>query len=277
MLRSRVRLKSVPLLAGCILLAACSQTLDDPPGPQSARSSLSRQSPGYGNQLQYHPRQRTTQDQAPLGRRIDPPVASQPEPHQYAAKPSRQRWQMTPAVPRQHPHPVARPVQPRYAEPASPSGHQRTQQPRYDLTGVARWIGPSWRGHVTKQANVSIRWPLPQPIRPFPCHRTPTSRTGPTSAPVLVRINDRTPRRHGKAILVSQRVARLLAFDKVESTFVAVQYAGKAPLGGGQAYELAFLGRQPWHRPHTRLRPDDSQLSRRYPPPVYPRWDNSQR
>jgi rare lipoprotein A (peptidoglycan hydrolase) len=172
-----------------------------------------------------------------------------------------------------------------------PRGTSGRVQPSYRQHGVARWMGASWAGHVTttQERFDPDRLTGAHASLPLPSYLYVTNRTN--GRTVLIRINDRPSaaagRGDGTVVVVSRRVADLLDFSRHGSTNVELQYAGPAGLRSSGQHEESFLRRQPWYGPRAgRMAQAGSEhagasgheaTNQRYPPPAYPRWDNTQR
>lgn len=223
-----------------------------------------------------------------------PPPAYQTPP----AAPVRERsYALAPPVER---HPMPEPdwsAQATAPQPAPSYGQRTTEyprtepavagaapEPRYQRRGWAGWIGKSWRGHRTTSGEMfdADRLTGAHDSFPIPSFAYVTNRRN--GRTVLVRINDRVPYAHGRAVIVSRRAAELLDFRSDGRADVDLQYAGPAAPVVSDTHEMAFLGKQPWYRPETAgaARPAPAppaipNAGRRYPVPRYPRWDNTQR
>ncbi len=168
-----------------------------------------------------------------------------------------------------------------------PRGTPRRVQPSYRRHGVARWMGASWAGHVTttQERFDPDRLTGAHATLPLPSYLYVTNRVN--GRTVLIRINDRPSvaagRGDGTVVVVSRRVADLLDFSRHGSTNVELQYAGPAGLHSSGQHEESFLRRQPWYGPgagrmaHAAGANGSGATDQRYPPPAYPRWDNTQR
>lgn len=158
------------------------------------------------------------------------------------------------------------------------------QEPQFQRRGGARWIGQSWRGHQTSSGEMfdAERLTGAHASLPIPSFLYVTNRAN--GRTVLIRINDRVPASSDRVVIVSQRAAELLAFRGAGRAMVDLQYGGPAAPTANQKHEMAFLQKQPWFSPSllsTRGYPNGavtaSRSASRYPPPNYPRWDNTQR
>ena len=167
-----------------------------------------------------------------------------------------------------------------------PQGPSRTQ-PSYRRQGVARWMGASWSGYVTttQERFDPDRLTGAHASLPLPSYLYVTNRMN--GRTVLIRINDRPSSAagsdNGTVVVVSRRVADLLDFSRQGSANVELQYAGPAGLTSSGQHEESFLRRQPWYSPGAGQVAQAGGGSgggagdQRYPPPAYPRWDNTQR
>jgi rare lipoprotein A (peptidoglycan hydrolase) len=160
-------------------------------------------------------------------------------------------------------------------------------QPSYRRQGGARWMGASWSGHVTttQERFDPDRLTGAHASLPLPSYLYVTNRMN--GRTVLIRINDRPSAAAGSdggtVVVVSRRVADLLDFSRQGSANVDLQYAGPAGLMSTGQHEESFLRRQPWYSPGAGQVAQAASGSwseagdQRYPPPTYPRWDNTQR
>jgi len=183
----------------------------------------------------------------------------------------------------------ALPAKPRSAPVGAAAAQtKKTNQtpPAFEPTGWARWMGPSWKGHVTKSGEIfdPARLTAAHETLPIPSFLYVTNRAN--GRTVLVRINDRAPGSKGRAVIVSEMAANLLGFREAGRTRVDLQYAGPAAKRPNQKHEQAFLRHQPWFRldmlrtnqpKRTQEAKPKTQITRRYPKPSYPRWDQTTR
>lgn len=158
--------------------------------------------------------------------------------------------------------------------------------PDYEPTGWARWMGGSWRGHITVSGEAFDpgRLTAAHPSLPLPSYLYVTNRAN--GRTVLVRVNDRVPPSADRIVAISERAARVLAFVEKGRAQVDIQYAGPAGKAPTSVHEERFLRRQPWF-PRSQaaakttksggadtLPRQDTGDRRR---PLYPRWDNTRR
>ncbi|MFY0615475.1 MAG: hypothetical protein JXQ99_28360 [Hyphomicrobiaceae bacterium] len=203
------------------------------------------------------------------------PIVAPVSPHRSG--PRRQTYALAPRVERHTLPNVER--RPRRAVPPVSSN-----EPSYDRTGWARWIGRSWLGHKTATGEMfdARRLTGAHASLPLPSFVYVTNKQN--GRTILIRINDRVPAAKGRTIVVSQRAAELLGFRGAGRVRVDLQYGGPASPVPNEKHERAFLKQQPWYRnrnatarPASRTPVIQPRPGGRYPKPTYPRWDNTRR
>lgn len=168
----------------------------------------------------------------------------------------------------------------------APVGQNAGRKPNYEPSGWARWMGRSWRGHVTASGETfdPERLTAAHPSLPLPSYLYVTNRAN--GRTVLLRVNDRVPASSDRIVAISKRAAALLVFIDQGRAQVDIQYAGPAGKAPTSLHEEAFLREQPWfsHRKSSteaerpiKLGKSASAIGTGQRPPLYPRWDNTRR
>lgn len=120
------------------------------------------------------------------------------------------------------------------------------EEPGYDRTGVASWYGDDFHGRKTANGEIYDMNALSaaHTTLPMPSYVWVTNLENGRS--LLVRVNDRGPYAHDRAIDLSRAAARALGSEGRGLSQVRVRFAGPAPLNGDDRREQAFLRSQPW-------------------------------
>jgi rare lipoprotein A len=115
-------------------------------------------------------------------------------------------------------------------------------RPLYSAIGLASWYGAELHGHPTA---IGERFDMrsltaAHKTLPLPCYARVTNLSNNRS--IVVRVNDRGPFTRGRIMDVSERVAKLLDFNRLGVAKVKVEYVGKAaPAGSDEAALVASL------------------------------------
>lgn len=122
------------------------------------------------------------------------------------------------------------------------------EEPGYEKSGLGSWYGDDFHGRKTANGEIFNKHALTaaHPTLPLPSYVYVTNLEN--NRTVLVRVNDRGPYAGGRIIDLSHAVAHHLDFENKGLVHVRVRYAGRAPLGGDDSQERAFLAKQPWSR-----------------------------
>jgi rare lipoprotein A len=107
------------------------------------------------------------------------------------------------------------------------------------IVGISSYYGPGFHGRPTADGEIFDRNAITAANKtlPIPCYARVTNLVNRRS--IIVRVNDRGPYVAGRVLDVSERVARLLAFNGGLSR-VRIDYLGKAgPAGAGDQRALA--------------------------------------
>lgn len=125
-------------------------------------------------------------------------------------------------------------------------------QSGYDETGKASWYGSDFDGKATANGETYDMRGLSAAHKTLPMPSYVYVTNLKNNRTIMVRVNDRGPFKPGRIIDLSSRAARELGFHHHGIAQVRVQYAGRAPLGGDDRRERAYLAKQSWHRRASR-------------------------
>ena len=133
--------------------------------------------------------------------------------------------------------------------------------PHYHADGLASWYGDDFHGRSTANGEVFDLNGISaaHPTLPLPCYARVTNLSNGRS--LIVRVNDRGPYHGNRIIDVSTRAAHLLGFHNRGTTWVRVEYVGRAPIEGSDDRVLAATLRQDEPAPS----PSTHQACRRHP------------
>ncbi len=112
--------------------------------------------------------------------------------------------------------------------------------PNLKQTGTASWYGNAFHGRLTANGEIYDMNMLSaaHPTMPLPSYARVTNKANGNS--VIVRVNDRGPYAHGRAIDLSRKAAEMLAYTDTGTAQVNIEYIGRAPVNGNDdAYLLA--------------------------------------
>lgn len=118
------------------------------------------------------------------------------------------------------------------------------ENPHYRAEGYASWYGDDFHGRETANGEIFDLNGISaaHPTLPLPCYARVSNLANGRS--IIVRVNDRGPYHGDRIIDVSVRVARLLGFHERGTTWVRVEYVGRAPLQGSDDRVLAATLRE---------------------------------
>lgn len=116
--------------------------------------------------------------------------------------------------------------------------------PSYQADGLASWYGDDFHGRMTANGEVFDLNGISaaHPTLPLPSYVRVTNLSNRRS--IIVRVNDRGPFRGDRIIDVSVKAAQLLGFYTNGTTWVRVEYIGRAPIEGSDDRSLAATLRQ---------------------------------
>ena len=108
----------------------------------------------------------------------------------------------------------------------------------YAREGWASWYGTAFHGRLTANGEVFDRQSIAaaHPTLPLPSYVRVTNLVNKRS--MVVRVNDRGPYERGRLIDVSEAAAEALEFRRRGTTYVRVEYLGKASLAGSDDAKL---------------------------------------
>ncbi len=112
--------------------------------------------------------------------------------------------------------------------------------PSFKQTGTASWYGDAFHGRLTANGEIYDMNMLSaaHPTMPLPSYARITNKANGNS--LIVRVNDRGPYAHGRAIDLSRKAAELLDYTGAGTAQVNIEYIGRAPVNGNDdAYLLA--------------------------------------
>ena len=115
-----------------------------------------------------------------------------------------------------------------------------TVDPHFKQTGTASWYGDAFHGRLTANGEIYDMNMLSaaHPTMPLPSYARVTNKANGNS--VIVRVNDRGPYAHGRAIDLSRKAAQMLDYTGTGTAQVNIEYIGRAPVNGNDdAYLLA--------------------------------------
>jgi rare lipoprotein A len=116
--------------------------------------------------------------------------------------------------------------------------------PHYKAVGLASWYGDDFHGRYTANGEIFDLNGISaaHPTMPLPSYARVTNLANGRS--LIVRVNDRGPYAGNRIIDLSARSAKLLGFYERGTTWVRVEYAGRAPLQGSDDRVLAATLRE---------------------------------
>ena len=118
------------------------------------------------------------------------------------------------------------------------------ENPHYRAEGLASWYGDDFHGRYTANGEIFDLNGISaaHPTLPLPSYVRVTNLANGRS--LIVRVNDRGPFHNDRIIDVSVRAAHLLGFYRRGTTWVRVQYVGRAPMQGSDDRVLEATLRQ---------------------------------
>src|SRR5262249_50903052 len=107
------------------------------------------------------------------------------------------------------------------------------ENPSYRAEGIASWYGPDFHGRPTANGEIFDMNGISgaHPTLPMPSYLRVTNLTNGRS--IIVRVNDRGPYARERVVDLSIGAAKALDFYAQGLTRVRIEYAGRAPLNGG--------------------------------------------
>lgn len=104
--------------------------------------------------------------------------------------------------------------------------------PNFKQTGTASWYGNAFHGRLTANGEIYDMNMLSaaHPTMPLPSYARVTNKINGNS--VIVRVNDRGPYAHGRAIDLSRKAAEMLDYTGKGTAQVNIEYIGRAPVNG---------------------------------------------
>jgi rare lipoprotein A len=118
------------------------------------------------------------------------------------------------------------------------------ENPHYRADGLASWYGEDFHGRLTANGEVFDLGGISaaHPTLPLPSYVRVTNFANGRS--LVVRVNDRGPYHADRLIDLSVRAAQLLGFHGRGTSWVRVEYLGRAPMEGSDDRVLAATLRQ---------------------------------
>ncbi len=108
----------------------------------------------------------------------------------------------------------------------------------YSAVGLASWYGSAFHGRRTANGEIFDRMSISaaHPTMPLPSYARVTNLRNHHS--IIVRVNDRGPYHANRVMDVSEQVAEALAFKRVGTAKVRVDFVGKASIAGSDDNKL---------------------------------------